>query len=250
MSMKTLLLDIETAPLKVYAWGLWNINVSINQIVEPGHTLCWAAKWYGEKTVTFRRIDDPDFLDQIHSMIDEADAVIHFNGTRFDMPTLNNEFLKSGLPRPAPYKQIDLLRVVRKQFRFPSNKLDYVCQYLGLGAKTQHKGMELWTGVMAGNEKDWSVMEKYNKNDVVIMEKLYTKLIPWCDNHPNVGVYVDSDVPLCTKCGSKHLQRRGFYHTATMKYQRFACMTCGSWMRGRVAEGDAASRRHMVTEVR
>ena len=43
--MNILLIDIETAPNKVYTWGLWNQNVSLNQIDEVGYTLCWAATW-------------------------------------------------------------------------------------------------------------------------------------------------------------------------------------------------------------
>jgi DNA polymerase III epsilon subunit-like protein len=83
-------------------------------------------------------------LKKIHSLLDECDAVIHYNGTRFDIPTLNKEFLEAGMPPPSPYHQIDLLKTSRKEFRFPSNKLDYVARALGLGQKTKHEGFELW----------------------------------------------------------------------------------------------------------
>ena len=46
--IRILMLDIETTPDKVYTWGIWNINVGINQIIEPGGLLCFAAKWYGQ----------------------------------------------------------------------------------------------------------------------------------------------------------------------------------------------------------
>ena len=32
--MKILLLDIETTPMQVYAWGLWDQNISIDQIIK------------------------------------------------------------------------------------------------------------------------------------------------------------------------------------------------------------------------
>ena len=83
-------------------------------------------------------------LEGIHSLLDEADAVCHYNGTKFDMPTLNKEFLVHRMTPPPPMKQIDLLRVVKSQFRFPSNKLDYVAQRLGLGKKKDHEGHTLW----------------------------------------------------------------------------------------------------------
>ena len=82
----------------------------------------------------------------IHGLLNDADAVVHYNGTKFDIPTLNKEFLLHSFNPPSPYKQIDLLRVVRSNFRFPSNKLDYVAQRLNLGKKHEHEGHELWGG--------------------------------------------------------------------------------------------------------
>ena len=116
--------------------------------------MCWAAKWLGESDITFASVQHTDskaMLSGIHQMLDEADAVIHYNGTKFDIPTLNKEFLLHDMPPPSPYKQIDLLRTVRSTFRFTSNKLDYVTQQLKLGGKTKHEGHELWIKCMAND---------------------------------------------------------------------------------------------------
>ena len=234
--MNTLLLDIETAPNKVYSWGLFNQNISINQIVESGYTLCYAAKWLGEKKVMFDSIHKSGadaMVKSIYALLEEADAVIHYNGKKFDMPTLNKEFLLQGLTPPSPYKQIDLLSTARGQFRFTSNKLDYVCQQLGLGAKTHHTGMQLWNDCMNGCDKAWRLMEKYNRNDVVIMEALYHKLLPWIVNHPHHGLYVDDDEPCCKGCGSGNLYKQGFAYTLISKFQQYSCKDCGRWMRGK-----------------
>jgi len=235
--MKILHLDIETAPHKVYAWGLWKQNISINQIEEAGFTLCWAAKWHGEPEIFFNSVQESsskEMLQEIHALISEADAVVHYNGTGFDMPTLNQEFLLHGMAPPAPYKQIDLLKTARSQFRLPSNKLDYVARHLNLGSKLHHKGMPLWTGCMDGNEADWKVMKRYNIQDVKLLEKVYKRLLPWINNHPNVALYKDTkDRPVCTNCGSHHVQSRGTAKTSTMEYQRFQCNGCGKWLRGR-----------------
>ena len=51
MSAKILLLDIETAPNKVYTWGLWNQNIGLSQIIQEGYLLCWGAKWLGKRGV-------------------------------------------------------------------------------------------------------------------------------------------------------------------------------------------------------
>jgi predicted RNA-binding Zn-ribbon protein involved in translation (DUF1610 family)/DNA polymerase elongation subunit (family B) len=232
--MKILLLDIETSPNSAYVWGLWQQNVSLSQIKESSYVMCWAAKWLGEKEVFFdstHKSKPAKMLKGIHELLDQADAVVHYNGTKFDIPTLNKEFLLHGLPPPAPYRQIDLLRTVRNQFKFPSNKLDYVAQRLGLGAKHE-TNFQLWVDCMNGVPKAWKAMELYNKQDVVLLEKVYHKVLPWVKNHPNRNLYNDHDKGTCPSCGSHKLQRRGTARTIGGTYQRYQCQACGTWSRG------------------
>ena len=230
--MKILLLDIETAPNLVHVWGLWGQNIGTNQIQAAGYVLCWAAKWLGQPEIMFSSVRDGKkrMLRRIHKLLDEADAVIHYNGTKFDVPTLNKEFVSHFMKPPAPYKEIDLLKTAKKRFRFPSNKLDYIAQALGLGAKIRHEGHELWTGCMAGEEKAWTKMEQYNTHDVVLLESVYHTLLPWIPDHANVSVYEDGLV--CPNCGSERYQRRGHHYTKAGKYQRYQCTGCGNWFRG------------------
>lgn len=234
--MKALLLDIETAPNLVYVWRLFDERVPVDNLIKPGYTLCWSAKWLGSKTVLFDSIhhSKPEtMIRRIHALLDEADAVIHYNGSRFDIPVLQQEILQLGLAPPSPVKQIDLLDTARKQFRFPSNKLDYVSRALGLGKKVAHKGMELWKGCMDGDDASWRTMERYNKQDVRLLEPLYQKLKPWIKGHPNAALFKDSNRPMCPTCGSHNLQARGIAKTTTLTYQRFQCKECGKWSRGR-----------------
>lgn len=169
----------------------------------------------------------------IHKLLNDADAVVHFNGKKFDIPTLNREFLLAGLTPPAPFKQIDLLQTCRRKFKFASNRLDYVSQALGEGAKVEHKGMDLWKGCMAGNPEDWKVMEEYNKHDVRLTERMYDRLRAWIDGHPNMGQYVEDGEPCCPNCGSHKLQARGVSRTAAFAYRRWQCNSCGKWSRSR-----------------
>jgi DNA polymerase elongation subunit (family B) len=236
--MRVLLLDIETSPHVAYVWNLIN-NQYINpdMLVHQGRTLCWAAKWYGEDEVLFsstRRSKPKTMIKQIHKLIDEADAVIHYNGTKFDLPILNQEFLLHGLSPASPVKQVDLLKTVRSKFRFPSNKLSYVSQKLGLGSKVEHKGFALWEGCLRGDPDDWDTMERYNKQDVVLLEALYEKLKPWIKSPPNHSTFTGNEV--CPNCGSSNLKKRGMAHTATRSYQRYCCGECGAWSRSVRAE--------------
>jgi hypothetical protein len=231
--MKILLLDIETAPNLAYVWGLWKQNIAINQIENAGYVLSWAAKWLGEKDIKFvsvQRRSALAMLSPIHSMLHAADAVVHYNGSSFDIPTLNKEFIINGFKPPAPYKQIDLMLAVKGEFRFPSNKLDYVANTLGLGTKVRHEGHELWTKCMKGDAEAWGRMEEYNRHDVVLLEKLYARLLPWLKKHPNHAAFREEAV--CPSCGSSKVQRRGTQVATLLKYVRYHCQDCGTWFRG------------------
>jgi DNA polymerase elongation subunit (family B) len=169
-------------------------------------------------------------LEGIHGLLQDADAVIHYNGTKFDMPTLNKEFLLHKLPPPPPIKQVDLLRVVKSQFRFPSNKLDYVAQRLGLGKKNSHEGHTLWIKCMNGDKKAWKTMESYNIQDVILLEKLYNKLLPWVKQPINLNLMKKNrDGFDCPTCGKSHLMSKGFRYTTTGAYQRYQCKACGAY---------------------
>jgi hypothetical protein len=225
------MLDIETAPHLAAVWGLYDQNVALNQLMKPGYTLSWAAKWYGEKAIHFDCIlsGHTKMIKGIYKLLDESDAVCHYNGTKFDIPTLNKEFLLMKLAPPAPSAQIDLLQVARRRFRLASNKLDYVSQQLGLGKKEQHKGMELWLECMAKKKPAWKVMKAYNIQDVVLLERVYDRLLPWIKNHPNMSVL--NGYPSCPNCGGNHSQARGISITNGGKYQRYQCTECSTWYR-------------------
>jgi hypothetical protein len=230
---KILLLDIEMAPNVAHVWGIWDQNIGLNQLRESSYVMCYAAKWLGDKKMMFdsvKKSGDKKMLAGIHKLLDEADAVIHYNGKRFDIPSLNKEFLLHNMFPPAPFKEIDLLTVAKGRFRFVSNKLDYVAQSLGLGKKTEHSGHELWVQCMAGIPKAWKLMEEYNKNDVILLEKVYERFKPWIRNHLNNNV-INGTTDCCPTCQSKNIQKRGFNITTTSRYQRYQCRDCGNWFR-------------------
>jgi hypothetical protein len=230
---KILLLDIETAPNLAYVWGTWKQNINPEWISANGYVLCWTAKWLGEKEVFFQRLHKGkpiSLLEPIRSLLNEAHAVVHYNGQKFDIPTLNKEFLTHNIRPPSPYKQIDLLKTMWGSFLFPNNKLDYIVKTLGLGAKERHKGAQLWLDCMADDPEAWKQMESYNKKDVEILENLYHRLLPWIKGHPNRAAFVEDLV--CPACESTNFKRDGTYNAQILKYPRFQCADCGSWFKG------------------
>jgi hypothetical protein len=232
--MKLLLWDIETSPMLANVWGLWNNDVSLNQLLESGDLLCFAAKWHGQpKSMKFFSEWDDGHAGMVlaaWNLLNEADAVISYNGKHYDTPWINRCFLEQELLPPAPAKQIDLCDVVKRQFRFPSNKLAYVSERLLGTGKVKHEGHELWTKVLAGDPDARKRMRKYNKQDVRLLEPLYDKLLPWIPGHPSYGAFENQD-DICPACGSTDLVMEGFAYTAVGQFQRYHCADCGKWSR-------------------
>lgn len=233
---RILSLDIETSPVVAHAWGLFKQNIAISQIIERPRTICFAAKYRDQRKVhfysEFEHGRDVMIL-AAHELLTEADVVMHYNGDRFDLPRLNTEFVMHELTPPAPYKSIDLYKVVKNNFQFTSNKLAYILDQLGLTGKIKNSGHDLWVRCLAGDPKAWAEMKKYNVRDVRVLEELYDKLLPWISNHPNMGLYRDADgKDVCPNCGDPdHLIRQGFALTGVGRFQRLQCKTCGTWSR-------------------
>lgn len=236
--MNLLTLDIETSPHQADVWGLRDVNVGINQIRKSGGVLCWAAKWLDrpDDEVVFDSVNQSSrkhMLQHIHSLLSDADAVVGFNSKAFDCKHLNREFLLAGLQPPPPYKHVDLLTTMRRNFKFASNKLQYVSQALEIGEKTQHQGHGLWSLCEQGDQEAWALMRKYNMQDVLLTEKLYHRVLPWIGGqHPNRNNYDGApEIRACPSCGGTHLQQRGFARTIAQRYRRFQCLDCGTWTR-------------------
>ncbi len=231
--MKILAIDIETRPSLAYVWALWDQNVGLHQLVESGEMISFAAKWIGEDEVFFASVyhnTKGSMVKKAWNLLDKADAVLHFNGKKFDIPHINREFLEMGLTPPAPYKQIDLLTTCRSQFKFPSNKLEYVVDRLGIGEKVKHEGFDLWVKCMKRDKEAWERMKEYNIQDTLLLEELYAVLKPWIKLHPSHATLEGEHV--CPRCGSDDLRLRGFEILTTGRYQRYECRECGGWSRG------------------
>lgn len=239
---KVLLYDIETAPNIGYVWSLWDQTLGLEQIKQDWHLLSWSAKWLDDDKVMYMDqrhakdiTDDKKILKQLWKLLDEADIVITQNGRAFDNKKVNARFLHHGMQPPSSYKNIDTLIIAKKHFAFTSNKLAYMSdkfctKYKKLKIK-KFPGFELWKECLAGNKKAWKEMERYNKHDVLALEELYYKLIPW-DNTINFALYTDDSELVCS-CGHKKFKKNGYFYTNSGKYQRYKCNKCGSETRSK-----------------
>lgn len=243
--MRTLILDIETRPSLAYVWGLWDQNVGINQIDTVGTVISFAAKWHGERTVYFWsdfHHGHTEMVKEAWRLIDEADAVVHYNGKAFDIKHLNREFVMAGLGPPSPHVDIDLLSAVKRRFKFASNKLQFVAEQLNVGSKLQHDGFDLWLRCMNNDEKAWATMRRYNKQDVVLTEQVFDILLPWLPNFPNRTV-IDGKHDACPRCLSDSYHRRGFKNTNAGRFPQYQCNSCKSYFRGARSCGNTSTIR-------
>lgn len=237
--MKILTIDIETSPHNAYAFQVWQANIAAGQIIEPTYMLSWAAKFLGEpqsKTVYRAHFDD-DCLSLLHEMLMEADMIVSYNGDKFDMRHINREFVEAGLPRTRPLPSVDMLKVVKKMFAFPHNRLDYVARVVLGERKLETGGFDLWPAFMNGEPKALATMKKYNIHDVVITEKLYKKLRGWIPNHPyaiDLDVVFNDDASdyQCETCGSKKVTLHKPRRTRCYAIRTLQCDSCGAWRDG------------------
>lgn len=227
---KLLYIDIEWKPALAYVWKMWDENISPDQLVDPGGLLCFCAHWEGSKEYLFYS----EWADGTHEMakaalalLSEADAVITYNGDKYDIPKLRGSIILAGLKPPAPPTSIDLIKVV-KRFGFVMNRLAYIGPLLNAGGKMKHEGFRLWRSVLEGDAKAMERMRKYCIQDVKLLVVLYKRILPFIDNHPHLG----DNKGACGACGSNHIQMRGFRRTKFFKVRRLQCQDCGAWSTG------------------
>lgn len=249
---KILILDIETAPKLAYVFQFWNTNVGLNQTLSSTYIMSYAAKWLGKPGVAYsetRDENDEILCEQLAAYMDTADMVIAHNGSKFDIPIIRARCVLHGIKPWSPVKEIDTLKVAKREFRFDRNSLAYLAGYLGVEEKGEHKdfpGFELWSECIKGNPAAWREMKKYNIQDVETLEEVYLKLRPWMTNHPNLGVGAELDRPVCPKCGSHHIQLRGYATTNVGKYHKYQCQDCGGWARARFTVYPKDKRKQLI----
>lgn len=242
LNKKILFFDLETAPMVTFSWRMYDELTSTEMIKDDWFILCWACKWLGEDKVYTNKLpdykgykynpkNDKALLQDLRKFVDTADVIVAHNGRKFDVRKMNSRLLYNHIPPPSPYKIVDTLEVAKNNFAFTSKKLGELGKFLKVGQKESTGGFELWKKCLNGNLEAWAKMEKYCAQDVVLLEKVYLKMLPYIMNHPNLNLYANEGEQVCPKCGSKNIERRGFTYTGQGKYQRCFCKGCFGWSR-------------------
>lgn len=166
-------------------------------------------------------------LEGIRDLLSECDIAVSYNGVSFDTKKLNGELMSERVLPPAPYKEVDLYKVFKRNATLYSGKLDYVASRTIGQQKVETGGFQLWKDVMANDPVAWRKMLRYQRKDVNLLVDLLDEFRPWIKfPHP-----VSDGDDKCRNCGSEDLERRGYALAFNSRYQRFRCNGCGSWSR-------------------
>lgn len=237
---KILLFDIETSHMVVKTFSLYNDAIPHTDIVNDWFILSFSAKWLYddvmiEHSVTSKEAkerDDFRIVKELNALLNKADIIIAHNGSAFDVKKANTRFAFYDLEPPYAYREIDTLRMARSYFKFSSNRLDYLGEFLGLGRKIQNeKG--LWDRCENGEEESLSKMVEYCSQDVRLLENIYLKIRPFAKNHPSLSLYGEGDGIHCPVCFAQDTIEFLYSKLYDNKYMVGRCKSCGSPVRSK-----------------
>jgi hypothetical protein len=232
-------LDIETGPANVWVFQFRDANIGIDQIEEPGRVICWSAKWFGEDKIHYadERGGKKRMFRQIRKLLLEADAVVTYNGNRFDLQKIDGELLYHRIPPLPRLTSIDLWQTTNK-LGYDSSKLAFLVRRLGIGEKIKNAGMPLWIGCMHGDKESWRLMQEYNIGDTTLLESAYDILRPYIKNHPHLGP--PRGRTSCPRCRStRNVVAAKPRYTKNLIIQRLECTACKGWFDGQQSRAAA-----------
>lgn len=230
---KILYYDIETTPMRAWTFRLGDQHIQHTQIVDGDKidiiciTYCWdkgpayALDW------DYKKQDSSKMIEAFDGIVSQADIVIGQNSDSFDAKHINTQRLMHGLPPFPDWADLtdDTLKQMRRFFKFPSNKLDYISKTFGFGGKVKME-MQDWIDIVEQNENgltSFNRMIRYGKKDVIDTRKVLHKIKPHIKPRLNMAAFY-GDVR-CTNCGSHDIKKSRVKLSGSVKKQHFYCNT-------------------------
>lgn len=231
---KRLYYDIETSYNIVKAWRIgFNINLNMDDIIHERAIITIAYKWEGSDQVevlTWDKGCDKRIIQEFVKVVAEADELVGHNVDRYDTKFIMFRALKHDIPVLPKYQSTDTLKLSKKHFMLNSNKLDYIAQYLGIGHKTKHRGLEMWDDIILRNDaKAMQEMVDYNIQDVILTEKVYKKLMEYSLPKVNHAAKAGGEKHSCPQCGTVNATLHKTYSTGSgNKTMLMSCNGCST----------------------
>lgn len=233
MAVRRLFFDIETSPCVGWFWRPgYNLNLDYNNILENAKIICICYKWEGDKKTYSLHWDskqnDKKMLQDFIKVLNQSNEVIGHNSDKFDIKWLRTRCLIHGIDMMPDYTSIDTLKEARKGFNFPSNRLDSIGRYTGVGKKLKTTG-ELWYDTCFKNDRAaLNKMIKYCIQDVVLLEKVYSKMKSFIKPKYSMA----EDRASCPRCNSVNVKlRANKISGAGVRYKQMQCANCGTYFK-------------------
>jgi hypothetical protein len=232
---KRLYFDIETSYMicKTFYIGR-KVFLDHKSILHHAKIICICWKWEGGKMGSLTwdgKQDDKKMLEAFIRIANSADEIVAQNGDAFDIRWLRTRCIFHRIPMFPSYTTIDTLKAARSKFRFPSNRLDFMGGYLGVGNKIKTDG-ELWDKVILNKcPLALKKMVRYCKQDVALLENIHQLMNPYLLAKTHYGVLNDrKSRESCPECGSSKTRkmRKMVSATGSMK-QQYVCGDCGKY---------------------
>ena len=158
---KILFYDIETSPMIMAGFEIWNTNIPTSNIMQDWTIFSAAWGWLGEDEIhsaSTANMSEKKVIQKLVDAINKSDIIVAHNGDKFDIKKLRTRVITLDLPVLSNVVAIDTLKVVKKHFKFTSNRLDYVAKALGLEGKSSTSD-GLWMRALRGNKDALREME-------------------------------------------------------------------------------------------
>lgn len=165
-------LDIETTGLQA----------------DYGYILCYSIKELDgdikHRSITQEEmrsyIFDKNVVKQFLNDIKPFDRLIGFYSKdyRFDVPFLRTRALRWGLKFPEwrDYMFTDVYDLSKPKLRLNHNRLQNVCDLLGIPSKEHRLNPDIWQRAQAGSKEALDYIQTHCDEDVISLEAVYKKL--------------------------------------------------------------------------
>lgn len=238
---KVLLIDLEVSPTLMWAYGQYETNAV--KVMHPPILLSVAWKWLGGDETHCETLvddetpvkwDDKMLVRRLWQLMDECQIFVSHN-VKFDERVANALFLRHGMARPSWYKTFCTLKTARRFFKLDNNKLDYLGKLLCGEGKTETTYADCWEDMLYGDEETKKraseTMKIYNKQDVDLLEKIYCKLLPFADNHPNMALAIGRP-DVCPRCGKRSSFKIKAYRQTQNQVNaiQYQCRSCKGYV--------------------
>ena len=223
---------------RILFWDLETAGVNALRS-DLGFVIVFGYKWSDEKRArsitidqsSLRKFSDHKLLQETSKLLNEADLTVAHFGSVFDRRFFQGRLLINKLPPIPPTKMRDTCFISRSVANYSSNRLKHLAKILDLRhQKLENNWPTAWFKVMQGDMKALAGLAHYCEGDVLALEELYHRLLPFDNAHPRIHM----DIETCGHCGGE-VQKRGFSYVNNNRYQRVQCVKCGKWSRGRNA---------------